>query len=167
MSLARVCQAKGRVDSGRSQLRIAHPETASTAGGTLLCREWLSPSHSLACLHTSRLPGLPEEVAHTKQCLARGYAVLALRSLDREYRSRCFSSSGKQLSEHVWGSPGGLLRPPASYTEGAVHSAVSVWLGFATQSLNPDGPSTGCGLDLTFAAASFPRRRPPLLQAGG
>ncbi|PRW59841.1 hypothetical protein C2E21_1509 [Chlorella sorokiniana] len=44
--------------------------------------------------------GLPEEVAHTKQCLARGYAVLALRSLDREYRSRCFSSSGTKLNDH-------------------------------------------------------------------
>ncbi|KAI3435834.1 hypothetical protein D9Q98_001892 [Chlorella vulgaris] len=38
--------------------------------------------------------GLPEEVSHSKQCLARGYAVLALMSLNREYRSRCFSSSG-------------------------------------------------------------------------
>jgi len=38
--------------------------------------------------------GLPEEVSHTKQCLARGYAVLALMSINREYRSRCFASSG-------------------------------------------------------------------------
>ena len=38
--------------------------------------------------------GLPEEVSHTKQCLARGYAVLALMSRNREYRNRCFSSSG-------------------------------------------------------------------------
>ena len=46
------------------------------------------------CLPRSRPPaGLPEEVAHTKQCLARGYAVLALMSKDRQYKSRCFSSS--------------------------------------------------------------------------
>lgn len=45
--------------------------------------------------------GLPEEVAHTKQCLARGYAVLALSSKDREWSSRCFSSSGDpNLSDH-------------------------------------------------------------------
>ncbi|KAL4440448.1 hypothetical protein ABPG75_003449 [Micractinium tetrahymenae] len=45
--------------------------------------------------------GLPEEVAHTKQCLARGYAVLALSSKDREWTSRCFSSSGDPaLSDH-------------------------------------------------------------------
>ena len=38
--------------------------------------------------------GLPEEVAHTKACLARGYAVLALASKNREDKNRCFSSSG-------------------------------------------------------------------------
>ncbi|KAL4431781.1 hypothetical protein ABPG77_002997 [Micractinium sp. CCAP 211/92] len=45
--------------------------------------------------------GLPEEVAHTKQCLARGYAVLALTPKDRVWSSRCFSSSGDPaLSDH-------------------------------------------------------------------
>ena len=64
-----------------------------------------SPAHAvLSHRDLSPHPGLPEEVAHTKQCLARGYAVLALRSLDREYRSRCFSSSGTKLSE--WLPPG-------------------------------------------------------------
>jgi hypothetical protein len=48
-----------------------------------------------ACMiNSSFSTGLPEEVSHTKQCLARGYAVLALMSLDRSYRFRCFSSSG-------------------------------------------------------------------------
>ena len=46
-----------------------------------------APSHPPA--------GLPEEVSHSKQCLARGYAVLALMSLNREYKWRCFSSSGE------------------------------------------------------------------------
>lgn len=53
--------------------------------------------------------GLPEEVAHTKQCLARGYAVLALMSKDRLYRSRCFSSSSNTtLSELAHGRAGGV-----------------------------------------------------------
>ncbi|KAL4422147.1 hypothetical protein ABPG77_006836 [Micractinium sp. CCAP 211/92] len=41
--------------------------------------------------------GLPEEVAHSKQCLARGYAVLALMSKNRIQNgpvARCFASSG-------------------------------------------------------------------------
>lgn len=38
-------------------------------------------------------------MAHTKQCLARGYAVLALASKDRT-KFRCFSASGNPyLSE--------------------------------------------------------------------
>jgi hypothetical protein len=45
--------------------------------------------------------GLPEEVSHSKQCLARGYAVIALMSKDRAYRSRCFSSSANpSLNDH-------------------------------------------------------------------
>lgn len=35
--------------------------------------------------------GLPEEVSHTKQALARGYAVLAVDSKDRDPMSRCYS----------------------------------------------------------------------------
>ena len=34
--------------------------------------------------------GLPEEVAHTKQALARGYAVLAIDSKNRDFNNRCF-----------------------------------------------------------------------------
>lgn len=52
--------------------------------------------------------GLPEEVAHSKQCLARGYAVMALMSLNRDYRGRCFSSSGGE------GSSEWPPRPPAA-----------------------------------------------------
>ena len=66
-----------------------------------------SPTHR--CARPAYPPcsaGLPEEVAHTKQCLARGYAVLALASKDRT-RMRCFSAAGDQtLSERV--------RPPAA-----------------------------------------------------
>lgn len=36
-------------------------------------------------------PGLPEEVSHTKQALARGYAVIAIDSSNREYTNRCYS----------------------------------------------------------------------------
>ncbi len=36
-------------------------------------------------------PGLPEEVSHTKQALARGYAVIAVDSKDRRWDSRCYS----------------------------------------------------------------------------
>eukprot|EP00887_Chlorella_sp_A99_P004278 scaffold15.g4278.t1 len=37
--------------------------------------------------------GLPEEIAHTKQALARGYAVIAISSADRTPGSMCFSWS--------------------------------------------------------------------------
>ncbi|KAL4458454.1 hypothetical protein ABPG75_013319 [Micractinium tetrahymenae] len=48
--------------------------------------------------------GLPEEVSHSKQCLAHGCAVLALMSKDRQYRSRCFSSSGDGSEfDQAWG----------------------------------------------------------------
>ena len=42
---------------------------------------------SACCRHA----GLPEEVSHTKQALARGYAVLAIDSRDRRWDSRCYS----------------------------------------------------------------------------
>ncbi|PSC75566.1 hypothetical protein C2E20_1341 [Micractinium conductrix] len=42
--------------------------------------------------------GLPEEVAHTKQALARGYAVLAIDSKNRDFNNRCFS-----YGEDKWG----------------------------------------------------------------
>ncbi len=35
--------------------------------------------------------GLPEEVSHTKQALARGYAVLAVDSRNRDFDNRCYS----------------------------------------------------------------------------
>lgn len=41
------------------------------------------------CRH--RCAGLPEEVSHTKQALARGYAVIAVDSKDRRWDSRCYS----------------------------------------------------------------------------
>ena len=34
--------------------------------------------------------GLPQEVSHTKQALAMGYAFLAINSLDRSEASRCY-----------------------------------------------------------------------------
>ncbi|KAL4424170.1 hypothetical protein ABPG75_001471 [Micractinium tetrahymenae] len=37
--------------------------------------------------------GLPEEVAHVKQALAWGYAVLAVESRNRDQQGRCFSSA--------------------------------------------------------------------------
>lgn len=43
---------------------------------------------SKACPECS---GLPEEVAHTKQALARGYAVLAVDSSNRDPMNRCYS----------------------------------------------------------------------------
>jgi hypothetical protein len=57
-------------------------------------RRIFGASRAPICRCSLRFAGLPEEVSHSKQCLARGYAVLALMSLNREYRSRCFSSSG-------------------------------------------------------------------------
>ncbi|KAL4458456.1 hypothetical protein ABPG75_013321 [Micractinium tetrahymenae] len=63
--------------------------------------------------------GLPEEVSHSKQCLANGCAVLALMSLNRDYRSRCFASSGSgndqpsaaQLVKY-WASKAGMTKKP-------------------------------------------------------
>lgn len=59
------------------------------------------PRHRSACATTlpaspdrppistrSQLPGLPEEVAHTKQALARGYAIIAIDAADAT--TRCF-----------------------------------------------------------------------------
>ncbi|KAL4441477.1 hypothetical protein ABPG77_001981 [Micractinium sp. CCAP 211/92] len=43
---------------------------------------------SKACPECS---GLPEEVSHTKQALARGYAVLAVDSRNRDFDNRCYS----------------------------------------------------------------------------
>jgi hypothetical protein len=57
-------------------------------------RRIFGASRAPICRCSLRFAGLPEEVSHSKQCLARGYAVLALMSLNREYRNRCFSSSG-------------------------------------------------------------------------
>ena len=63
---------------------------------------------------TTPAAGLPEEVSHSKQCLARGYAVLALMSKDRRYRFRCFSSSGdKTLSECAVGRRAVAAQAPA------------------------------------------------------
>lgn len=49
------------------------------------------------CPLTFPCAGLPEEVAHSKQCLAHGFAVLALMSKNRIQNgpvARCFASSG-------------------------------------------------------------------------
>jgi hypothetical protein len=70
------------------------------------------PAGGASCPAQSRIlcwslpAGLPEEVAHTKQCLARGYAVLAVASKDRT-KLMCFSSAGDpSLSElAAWNHP--------------------------------------------------------------
>jgi hypothetical protein len=43
------------------------------------------------CSWATTHAGLPEEVAHTKQALRRGYAVLAVDSANRDPMNRCFS----------------------------------------------------------------------------
>ena len=67
----------------RLQVIYFHGCVHSASGG------WpYDPVHCPECL------GLPEEVAHTKQALAWGFAVLAVESKNQSYHGRCFSSSG-------------------------------------------------------------------------
>ena len=67
------------------------------------------PARSPACLALG-ISGLPEEVAHTKQCLAAGYAVLALMSKNRAYEDRCFRFSGNATVSEC--APGTLAALP-------------------------------------------------------
>ena len=68
---------------GRSDVRIAVSPAC--------CR--LTAAFSACCRHT----GLPEEVSHTKQALALGYAFVAINSLNRDKpgagddQAMCFS----------------------------------------------------------------------------
>jgi hypothetical protein len=89
-------------------LHCPRPTTVNTQNCLSYTKHATCSRHSLSpSLLLTRCPrplpppaGLPEEVAHTKQCLSAGYAVLALMSRDREYRARCFSTSGNpDLSE--------------------------------------------------------------------
>ena len=85
---------------GRLATRLPLPRLCPSASCTplsdahlLRCCSPPTASLSSVLLPTQPTAGLPEEVSHTKQCLARGYAVMALMSKDRAYRARCFSSS--------------------------------------------------------------------------
>ena len=64
---------------------------AAVVAASTLLRD--PPVASLGALSSAccRHAGLPEEVSHTKQALARGYAVLAIDSRDRRWDSRCYS----------------------------------------------------------------------------
>lgn len=60
---------------------------------TSLCAPWPASDYlppNMISLARTRA-GLPEEVAHTKQALRRGYAVLAVDSGNRDPANRCFS----------------------------------------------------------------------------
>ncbi|EFN56834.1 hypothetical protein CHLNCDRAFT_144402 [Chlorella variabilis] len=92
---------------------------------------------SKACPECS---GLPEEVSHTKQALARGYAVLAVDSKDRDPMSRCYS-----YGEDKWG----------------VKYVLENWMRqYSLQAL----PVFGLGIS---AGASFVLRLPKLTRVNG
>ncbi|PSC68342.1 heat shock 70 kDa 17 isoform A [Micractinium conductrix] len=81
--------------------------------------------------------GLPEEVAHTKQCLARGYTVLALMSKNRAYRNRCFSAAGDPALSDMADSA-------------AVIRAFTRRFGLAKRPIYMFGVSSGAGFAIKF-----------------
>lgn len=94
--------------------------------------------------HAQRAPrpaaGLPEEVAHTKQCLARGYAVLALTSKDRVWASRCFSSSGNPAISERAGSGARHVLQLLSCLHKNQPACLCIMAGISTARLRSPGP---------------------------
>lgn len=82
--------ARGGVWGGRAPATsgCGWQERSRLGGGQSIDRR--RPSHHTPTCTAPPCAGLPEEVSHTKQALARGYAVIAINSKNRDFDNRCF-----------------------------------------------------------------------------
>lgn len=101
--------------------------------------------------------GLPEEVAHVKQALRMGYAVLAVESRNRSRSGRCFSSGKDVMTSDQMTAPYVIQvgRPACAPPQ----SAPRHWPGTCVSAWNHAGWWCGAGcawLCLCLPGAHFP-----------